>query len=111
MLKPEDIDDEWVQQLIAESFPVPKPKPKPTVESNVVTLPPKAETPAERYRAMAEHNRALMRVLRQERNASYEADCANQLRIDRCWETAVATQAELDALYAFSCVRGPFERF
>ena|ERR1700732_3272943 len=106
--KPEDINDEWIQQLIADCTP--KPKPKPTVEGNVTTL-PKAETAAERYRQMCEHNRALMRELRQERNAAMEAECGEQLLIDRAWDASRQTQAELDALYASSCHRGPFERF
>jgi hypothetical protein len=114
MLKPEDINDEWIQQLIADCTPKhPKPKPQPTVEGNVTTL-PKPETEAERYRAACEHNKALMRMLREERNAEMNAQYGHfsrQQQIDRCWEASRITQRELDALYASSCHRGPFERF
>jgi hypothetical protein len=111
--KLEEIGSEaWCKELIAEAFPagVPKPKPNPTVEGNVTTL-PKPESEAERYRQMAEHNRALMRVLRQERNSAMETECDKQLCLDRAWDASRITQAELDALYASSCHRGPFERF
>jgi hypothetical protein len=56
---------------------------------------------------MAEHNRALMRQLRAEHEQSIAEECANQHRIDQAWAASRQTQAELDALYASSCHRGP----
>jgi|SRR5262245_13487091 len=98
---------ELYDELVAKCLPKhPKPKPQPTVEGNVVTL-PKPERKAERYQLLCEHNRALMRELHYEHGAAIEVECANQYRIDRAWAASRQTQAELDALYASTCVRGP----
>jgi hypothetical protein len=81
----------------------------PKLPKAEVVVHPAAEelTAQDRYQRLCEHNRALVRQLRDECDRSIAAECTKQQLIDQAWEASRQTQVELDALYAWTCNRGP----
>jgi hypothetical protein len=95
-------------ELLRECLPRhPNPKPAKLVEK-ITQLRPKEEvSEAERWRRAAEHNRALLRRLREEKQRAIAAEVERQRQIDWAWEQSRLTQQALDELYASTCHRGP----